>query len=125
MTVQIAHLFATLCLGVVFFQVALIAGAPLGAWTQGGHFAGALPWRGRLVAALSVPVLVFMGLAIVSAAGFAGGFWPGWTGWVALAVMAVICLLNWITPSAPERALWGPVTLIMLGLAGYVLAVGP
>jgi cytochrome bd-type quinol oxidase subunit 2 len=125
MTVQIAHLFATLCLGVVFFQIALIAGAPLGAWTQGGRHTGALPWRGRLVAALSVPVQVFMGLAIVSAAGFAGGFWPRWTGWAALGVMAVICGLNWITPSAPERAFWGPVTLIMLGLAGYVMAVGP
>ena len=79
MTVQIAHLYALLCLGVVGFQFALIAGAPLGPWTQGGQHEGALPVSGRLLAALSVPVLVFMGLAIVSAAGFAGGFWPRWT----------------------------------------------
>ncbi len=125
MTVQIAHLYALLCLGVVGFQFALIAGAPLGPWTQGGQHEGALPVSGRLLAALSVPVLVFMGLAIVSAAGFAGGFWPRWTGWVALAVSGASCVLNWITPSARERAVWGPVTLIMVALAGYVMAVGP
>lgn len=125
MTVQIAHLYALLCLGVVGFQFALIAGAPLGPWTQGGRHEGALPVSGRLLAALSVPVLVFMGLAIVSAAGFAGGFWPRWTGWVALAVSGASCVLNWITPSARERAVWGPVTLIMVALAGYVMAVGP
>ncbi|SDI14083.1 hypothetical protein [Lutimaribacter saemankumensis] len=125
MTVQIAHLYALLCLGVVGFQFALIAGAPLGPWTQGGRHEGALPVSGRLLAALSVPVLVFMGLAIVSAAGFAGGFWPRWTGWVALAVSSASCVLNWITPSARERAVWGPVTLIMVALAGYVMAVGP
>ena len=125
MTVQIAHLYALLCLGAVGFQVALIAGAPLGPWTQGGQHEGALLVSGRLLAALSVPVLVFMGLAIVSAAGFAGGFWPRWTGWVALAVSCASCVLNWITPSARERAVWGPVTLIMVALAGYVMAVGP
>lgn len=125
MTVQIAHLYALLCLGVVGFQFALIAGAPLGPWTQGGRHEGALPVSGRLLAALSVPVLVFMGLAIVSAAGLAGGFWPRWTGWVALAVSGASCVLNWITPSARERAVWGPVTLIMVALAGYVMAVGP
>ena len=125
MTVQIAHLYATLCLGVVFFQVALIAGLPLGPWTQGGRYPGALPWRARGLAALSIAVLVVMALAIVSAAGFAGGFWPRWTGWLAVGVTAVTCGLNWITPSGPERAVWGPVTTIMLALATYVMVVGP
>lgn len=125
MTIQIAHLFATLCLGVVFFQIALIAGVPLGAYTQGGAHKGALPLRGRLFAALSIGILVFMGLAIVSAAGFPGLDWPRWTGWAALVCMAASCVLNWITPSERERGFWGPVTLVMTAMAGYVMVVGP
>ncbi|MCM2560853.1 hypothetical protein M8756_02685 [Lutimaribacter sp. EGI FJ00015] len=124
MTVQIAHLYATLCLGAVFFQVALIAGLPLGEWTQGGRHPGVLPWRARALAALSIRVLVCMALAVVSAAGFAGGFWPRWTGWAAVLVTAALCALNWVSRTAPERAVWGPVNSIMLALATYVMVVG-
>ncbi|MDJ0821806.1 MAG: hypothetical protein QNJ09_08370 [Paracoccaceae bacterium] len=125
MTTQIAQLYATACLGSIFFQIALIAGAPLGAYTQGGQHEGPLPLSGRIIAAVSIPLLIFMALAILSAAGFAGGFWPRWTGWTALGVSAVSCLLNWITPSARERSFWGPVTTVMLALAAYVMVVGP
>lgn len=121
MTVQIAHLYGTACLAIVFFQIALIAGAPLGAYTQGGKHEGALPVSGRIMAALSIPVLLFQGLAILSAAGFPGLDWPRWTGWVAFAVQAITTLLNGITPSKPERAVWGPVTLVMTAMALVVL----
>ena len=121
MTVQIAHLYATGCLAIVFFQVALIAGAPLGRYTQGGRHAGALPMSGRIIAAVSIPVVLFQGLAILSAAGFPGLGWPRWTGWVAFAVQAVSTVLNWITPSKPERAVWGPVTVVMAAMALVVL----
>ncbi|MBS0124280.1 hypothetical protein [Thetidibacter halocola] len=124
MTAQIAHLYATGCLALVFFQVALIAGAPLGAWTQGGRVEGRLDPKGRVMAALSIPILLFMALAILSAAGFPGLGWPRWTGWAALAVSGLSCAVNWITPSRPERALWGPVTTVMVALALYVMAVG-
>lgn len=123
MLVQLAHLYAAGCLAIVAFQVALIAGAPLGPWTQGGQNPGALPRAGRIVAALSIPVALFQGLAIVGAAGFPGLDWPRWTGWVALFLTALSCVLNWITPSAPERAVWGPVILVMVALAGYVMTV--
>jgi hypothetical protein len=122
-TVQIAHLYASGCLAIVFFQVALIAGAPLGPWTQGGRHAGALPLSGRLLAAVSIPVALSQGLAILSAAGFPGLDWPRWTGWAALGLSGVSALLNQVTPSRPERAVWGPVTLVMAGLAGYVMIV--
>ncbi len=72
MTVQIAHLYASLCGAIVAFQIALIAGAPLGPYTQGGQHPGPLPRSGRIIAALSIPVLVFQALAMVSAAGFRG-----------------------------------------------------
>jgi hypothetical protein len=121
MTTQIAHLYATACLATVFFQIALIAGAPLGPYTQGGRHQGALPMSGRVVAALSIPILIGMALAILSAAGFPGLGWPLWTGWCAFGLTAVITVLNLITPSARERALWGPVTAVMTAMALVVM----
>lgn len=123
MLLQLAHFHAIVCLGNVVFQLALIAGAPLGPWTQGGRHEGALPLSGRIVAAVSVPIVVLQGLAIVSAAGLPGLDWPRWTGWVALGVTLLSCGLNWITPSARERAVWGPIMTVMAGLAGYVMVV--
>ncbi len=121
MLIQIAHLYATACLAVVFFQLALIGGAPLGPWTQGGLHPGRLPVSGRIVAAVSVPVVIFQALAVLSAAGFPGLGWPRWTGWLALGVSVLSAVLNGITPSARERAVWFPVMIVMVGMAGYVM----
>lgn len=121
MTVQIAHLYATAMLAIAFFQIALILGAPLGRYTQGGQHEGALPLSGRIIAAVSIPIALFQGLAILSAAGFPGLGWPVWTGWVAIAVTGVSTVLNWITPSKPERAVWGPIMLVLSAMALVVL----
>lgn len=121
MTVQIAHLYATAMLAIAFFQIALILGAPLGRYTQGGQHEGALPLSGRIIAAISIPIVLFQGLAILSAAGFPGLGWPVWTGWVAFAVTVVSTVLNWITPSKPERAVWGPIMLVLSAMALVVL----
>ncbi len=121
MTVQIAHLYATAMLAIAFFQVALILGAPLGRYTQGGQNDGALPMSGRIIAAVSIPVVLFQGLAILSAAGFPGLGWPFWTGWVALAVTGVSTVLNWITPSKLERMVWGPIMLVLTAMALVVM----
>jgi hypothetical protein len=123
MTVQIAHLYGLGCLGIIFFQIALIAGAPLGPYTQGGQHEGPLPPAGRVIAAVSIPVVLFQGLAILSVAGFPGLDWPRWTGWAALGVSVLTLVLNTITPSPRERAVWAPVALVMAGLAGYVMIV--
>ncbi|MBV7393531.1 hypothetical protein [Mameliella sediminis] len=121
MLIQLAHLYATVCVAVIFFQFALIGGAPLGPWTQGGRHDGALPLSGRLVAVVSVPVVAFQGLAILSAAGFPGLDWPRWCGWLALGVSVLASVLNGITPSARERAVWFPIMLVMSGIAAYVM----
>ena len=121
MTVQIAHLYATAMLAIAFFQVALILGAPLGRYTQGGQQEGALPLSGRIIAAVSIPIVLFQGLAILSAAGFPGLGWPLWTGWVAFAVTGVSTVLNWITPSKPECAVWGPIMLVLSAMALVVM----
>ncbi len=108
-------------LAIAFFQVALILGAPLGRYTQGGQNDGALPMSGRIIAAVSIPVVLFQGLAILSAAGFPGLGWPFWTGWVALAVTGVSTVLNWMTPSKPERMVWGPIMLVLTAMALVVM----
>jgi hypothetical protein len=120
---QIAAMFYALAVaGVIGFQVCLMAGAPWGRLTQGGGQEGALPASGRVAAGVSIALLVFMGAGITGAAGLPPQ-WPPWTGWVALSIQAVSTLLNWITPSVPERRLWAPITSVMLGLAAYVVLV--
>ena len=122
--VTAAMIYTLMVTGVVVFQCCLIAGAPWGHLTQGGQRQGQLSMSGRIVAFLSIPLLLFMGAGITSAA----GLWPDWatwTGWTALAVQAVVTCLNWITRSRSERQLWGPITSVMAGLAAYVLASEP
>lgn len=55
-------------LAIAFFQVALILGALLGWYMQGGQHEGALPLSGRIIAAVSIPVVLLRGLAILSVA---------------------------------------------------------
>ncbi len=115
-----AYIYCGLIFGVIGFQFALIFGAPWGRFTQGGTHNGALPRRGRVMAAVSVIILAAMALAILSAAG-RWPEWPRWTGWVAVALNGVVMGLNWATPSAVERNLWGPITSLMFLLALTVM----
>ena len=107
-------------LGTIGFQIALIFGAPLGRLTQGGKHEGPLPIPGRVAAGASMIVLASMALAILSGG---GGWptWPSWTGWAAVSLQGVVMGLNWATPSAAERRLWGPITSVMFGLALAVM----
>lgn len=121
MTIQIAAgLYVALILGVVAFQVALIAGAPWGYLTQGGRHQGRLPLRNRVAAGVSIALLLCMGAAIASSAGFAPST-SAWVGWVTVGIQALSTLANWATPSAPERRLWAPINTVMLVAALYVV----
>lgn len=111
-----AIFYAVACLGVIAFQMALIAGAPWGALTQGGRVTGPVDQRGRLAAFVSIFILGAMASAVLSVAGLPPR-WPSWTIWPALAVQTLSTLANWVTPSAPERRLGAPVTTAMLALA--------
>ncbi len=115
-----AYIYSTLIIGVIGFQIALILGAPWGRITQGGQVDGPLPRSGRIIAAVSILLLIGMALAVLSA----DGHWPNWTrwtAWAALAVQALSMVLNWITPSAAERKLWGPITTVLFLLAATVV----
>ncbi len=112
-----ARVFCTLVLLVVGFQLALIAGAPWGRLTMGGAFPGQLPPRMRLAAGASAAVLLLSGAVVAARAGLA---LPSWRAaspklvWAVVALMAVGAVLNAITPSHWERALWLPVVLVQL-----------
>ena len=124
MITWVALAYAAICVGVIGFQFCLIGGAPWGRITQGGQHEGPLPPSGRVIAGVSVFLLLAMALSVLSAAGIWPA-WPRWTGWAAVGVQGVSTVLNWITPSAPERRLWGPITLVMLTLASSVVFLWP
>ena len=115
-----ALIYFTICLSVVLFHVCMIAGAPWGRLTQGGANAGKLPARGRIAAGFAALLMLAMGLSMISAAGFTPN-WPIWTGWTTLALTVISVIANLATPSIAERKLWGPVTIIMLVLATFVM----
>ena len=117
--IQIAAiLYILITVVVIFFQLFLVLGAPWGEFTQGGRHKGSLPISGRISAAVSIPILVFMASSISSVVGFV----PNWsirTAYITLALQGVTAVFNLITPSLKERRLWGPVTTIAFILAAY------
>ena len=117
--IQIAAiLYILITVVVIFFQLFLVLGAPWGEFTQGGRHKGTLPISGRISAAVSIPILVFMVSSISSVVGFV----PNWsirTAYITLALQGVTAVFNLITPSLKEKRLWGPVTTIAFVLAAY------
>lgn len=115
-----ATIFLTLTVVAVAFQLALAAGAPWGELTMGGAFPGQLPPRMRAVAVLSAALLSVFGAIVAARAGLA---LPRWRRaaqrliWVVVAYTLVGVVLNAVTPSARERALWLPITVVLAGCA--------
>ena len=111
-------LYILITVVVILFQLFLVFGAPWGEFTQGGRHKGVLPTSGRVSAAVSIPILIFMALSISSVVGFL----PNWsirTAYITIALQGVTAIFNWITPSQKEKRLWGPVTTIAFILAAY------
>ncbi|MDQ1248090.1 MAG: hypothetical protein QG597_2462 [Actinomycetota bacterium] len=112
--------------GVAGFQVALVLGAPWAAVTQGGTHTGALPVSGRVIAGMSAALLLVM--AGAERAGIDRG--PLATAptrvigaglWFTTIYSGAGVVLNLASPSLPEKALWAPVTAVILGLSTVVL----
>ena len=61
-----ARAAAVVMVGIAGFQVALVLGAPWGAYTQGGQTEGALDASGRVFAAVSCAILLVMAAAILA-----------------------------------------------------------
>ena len=112
-----AFIYAIVSLGVVVFQIALAAGAPWGAYAMGGAFPGQFPPALRIAAMIQALILAGMAAVIMARAGLILPRWSRasrWLAWVVVAFAAVSLILNLITPSAGERALWAPTALLLL-----------
>jgi len=109
--------YAVLTVGIVLFQLALAAGMPWGELAMGGAFPGQFPPALRVAAAVQAVLLVLMAGVVLARAGIALPAWSRashWLVWGVVAFAALSLVLNTITPSARERAIWAPVALLML-----------
>jgi hypothetical protein len=113
---------------IALFQIALAAGAPLGHASWGGAHAGQLPTGLRVASAVAVGVWALAALIVLGRAGFAVSPLPAsFTtrgAWILVGVLAVGALMNLASPSAWERFLWGPFTLILAVLCLLVARSG-
>lgn len=123
-TILAARCYAALILCIVLFQSALAAGLPWGKLAWGGTHPGTLPRHLRLASALSVAVLLAMGLVVLVRAGV---LLPSWKArarplmWIVIGYAALGVVANTITRSARERIVWLPVALVLL-VASLVVA---
>ena len=119
-----ASLYAIINVGVVAFEIALAAGAPWGAYAMGGVSPGQLPPAMRFGAIIQAVLLAGMAVVILARAGL---ILPGWSRvshwlvWIVVALTAFSLVLNLITPSAGERAIWAP-TLVLLLISSLIVA---
>lgn len=118
-----ALIYAVISLGIIAFQIALAAGAPWGAFAMGGAFPGQFPPTLRIAALVQAALLATMAAVVLARAGFILPSWmrvSRWLIWIVVAFAALSLILNLITPSAGERAIWAPVALILLISSGIV-----
>ena len=120
-----AIVYAIVTFGVVAFQIALAAGAPWGAYAMGGASPGQFTPALRVGAIIQAVLLAGMAAVILTRAGL---ILPGWSRvslwivWIVVALTALSLVLNLITPSGGERALWAP-TLSLLLVSSLIVAL--
>ena len=120
-----ALLYAAVSAGVAAFQIALAAGAPWGAYAMGGAVPGRVPPALRVAAVVQAALIVGMATIVLSRAGLIRAGWsrvPRWLGWAVVAILAVSLVLNLITSSAGERAIWVPILVVLL-VSSAVVAI--
>ena len=111
-----AILYAIISGVVVAFQVALAAGAPWGEYAMGGAFPGQFPPELRIAALVQAALLVGLAVIVLARAGLVA-LWSRparWLIWVVVVFSALSLVLNLITPSAGERAIWAPIAFLLL-----------
>lgn len=120
-----AVIYGSVSLGVILFQLALAAGAPWGAYAMGGAFTGQFPPELRVAAVVQAVILALLVLVVLARAGMALPNWSRasrWLIWMVVVFSTISLVLNTITPSADERAIWMPVALVML-ICSVIVAV--
>lgn len=110
-----------LLLAVAIFQVAVILGAPVGRFTQGGQHEGKLPMGNRALAAISMLLLLAMSATVSGKIGrgpfvslSSGVLATVW--WITVFYLLVGVVMNLASRSKQERLLFAPLTTIILVL---------
>jgi hypothetical protein len=119
-----AIIYTIVTLGVVAFQFALAAGAPWGAYAMGGASPGQFPPAMRIAAIIQAALLAGMAAVVLARAGLVLPGWSQvshWLVWIVVALTVLSLVLNLITPSAGERAIWVP-TLLLLIISSLIVA---
>ena len=117
---RLAAVASAVLLGaVVVFQTALVLGAPWGEYTHGGGASGTLPAAGRVMALISVAILITFALTMLARVGWgplarAPRRVVSVLAWVAVGYSVLAVLLNAATPSANERRIWLPVSVLLV-----------
>ena len=112
-----AIFYAIVSLAVVGFQIALAAGAPWGQFAMGGAFPGQFPPALRMAALVQAMLLLALAAVVLARAGVILSGWSRasrWLIWFVVAFAVLSFVLNLITPSAGERAIWAPVAFLLL-----------
>ena len=118
-----AILYGVISLGVIAFQIALAAGVPWGAYAMGGAFPGQFPPELRIAALIQAVLLLGLAGLVLARAGLMLPRWSRaarWLIWFVVGFAALSLILNLITPSAGERAIWAPVAFLMLASSSIV-----
>lgn len=118
-----ALLYATLSIGVMAFQIALALGASWGEYAMGGAFPGQFPPALRVGAVVQAILIAGLAAIVLARAGIILPRWSKasrWFVWIVVAFATLSLILNLITPSSGERAVWAPISLLMLISSGIV-----
>lgn len=127
--VQIAVLGSAALFGIVIlFQLALVFGAPWGEYAYGGRFKGVLPPAARIASGISILLYVaIIGHYYAQISVFPKLLDPifnNLANWAVVLICAQALVLNLITRSKKERAIWAPVALLLL-IASFIIALTP
>lgn len=106
--------------GIVLFQLALVAGAPLGRAAWGGIHAGSLPTGWRVASGVAGLVWTAAALLLLRRGGWGPHAVPEalarWGTWTIFGLLLVGALMNIASASGWERYFWGPYALTVAGL---------
>ena len=112
-----AIIFTILLTFVIVFQLSLLFGMPWGEYVMGGRFPGTYPWKMRLVAIVQIIILFFFALIVLIRAGIVSSRYDEFSMtaiWFVVGFLVLSVVLNLITPSKKERAIWAPTSILLL-----------